>query len=133
MLARRKIARTPGIFSASLVSSFCSLPLAIVASTGTAYNKPAKLKSDAYIAVPLTLNGPSIRGVCRPIGDVVAVSVIVGILQHSLGSLRHQFQSVCQTAFRQLYLKSVLALRFRVAQRRLRCFLKNSLRRRLPG
>ena len=54
-------------------------------------------------------------------------------LQHSSGSLRHQFQSVHQTAFRQLYLKSVLALRFRVAQRRLRCFLKNSLRRRLPG
>ena len=68
------------------------LPLAIAASTGTAYNKPAKLKSDAYIAVPLTLNGPSMRGVCRPIGDVVAVSVIVGIY-----NIR---QAVCATSFR---------------------------------
>ena len=49
-------------------------------------------------------------------------------LQHSSGSFRHQFQSVHQTAFRQLYLKSVLALRFRVAQRCLRSFLKNGLR-----
>ena len=100
---------------------------AIVASTGTAYNNPGKLKSDAYIAVPLTLEGPSMRGVCRPIGDVVAVSVIVGIYQHSLGSLRHQFESVHQTAFRQLHFESILALRFRVAQRCLRRFLKNSL------
>jgi hypothetical protein len=43
-------------------------------------------------AASLTLNGPSMRGVCRPIGDVVAVWVIVGIY-----NIR---QAVCVTSFR---------------------------------
>jgi hypothetical protein len=62
------------------VSSFVIFPLAIVASTGTPYNNPGKWKSEAYRAVPVTFNGPSTRGVSRPIGDVVGASFVVGIV-----------------------------------------------------
>src|SRR6266436_8932301 len=65
------MARTPGIFSATAVSSLTTRPLAIVASTGTAYNIPGKWKSEVYCATPLTLRGPSTRGVARPSGDDV--------------------------------------------------------------
>jgi hypothetical protein len=51
-----------------------------VASTGTPYNNPGKWKSEAYRAVPVTFNGPSTRGVSRPIGDVVGASFVVGIV-----------------------------------------------------
>jgi hypothetical protein len=71
-----EIARTPGIFSAELVSSLRIRPLAIVASTGTAYNIPGKWKSEVYCALPLTFAGPSTRGVLRPIGEIVLSSVI---------------------------------------------------------
>jgi hypothetical protein len=43
--------------------------------------------------------------------------------------LRHQFQGVDETAFGQFDLKTILALRFRAAQRRLSRFLENGLRR----
>ena len=62
---------------------------------------------------------------CRPIGDVVVVSVYRWHLPHSSGGLRHQFQSVRQAALGQLDLESVLALRLGVAQRRLRRLAKN--------
>jgi len=71
--------------------------LAIVASTGTAYNKPGKLKSDAYIAGAADLNGH--RCACLPANrDVVAFSVIVGIYTFVRQSAS-QFQGVYQTAF----------------------------------
>jgi hypothetical protein len=34
------------------------------------------MKSDVYLASPVTLRGPSMRGVSRPIGEVVDVSVM---------------------------------------------------------
>src|SRR5437773_10344871 len=80
MFSRWRIARTPGIFSAAAVSSLATRPLAIVASTGTAYSSPGKWKSEVYCACPLTLLGPSMRGVSRPIGDVVELSCVVGMI-----------------------------------------------------
>ena len=63
---------------------------------------PAKWKSEAYCAVPLTYNGPSTRGVLRPIGDVVGVSCVVGMLGYSLGSLGCELQRMHEAAFGQL-------------------------------
>src|SRR6266576_3871159 len=88
MFCRCRIARTPEIFSAATASSFVIFPLAIVASTGTPYNNPGKWKSEAYCAVPLTFNGPSMRGVSRPIGDAVGISCTVGMFVYSLGQNR---------------------------------------------
>src|SRR3982075_2489372 len=105
------MARTPGIFSAAAVSSLTTRPLAIVASTGTAYNIPGKWKSEAYCATPLTFNGPSTRGVLRPIGDVVGVSCVVGMLGYSLGGLGRELQRVDEAALGQLHLETILTLR----------------------
>src|SRR6202171_5543278 len=113
------------------MSSLVTRPLAIVASTGTAYSIPGKWKSEAYCAVPLTFNGPSTRGVLRPLGDGVVVSCVVGMFSFASGSLSREFQRVCETAFGQLHLESVLALRFGATQRRIRRFLENGFRRRL--
>src|SRR3981081_658910 len=113
IFSRVTTAPPPGIFSAAAVSSFWSLPFAIVASTGTAYSIPGKWKSEAYCATPLTFNGPSTRGVLRPIGDVVWVSC-VGMFGYSLGGLGRELQRVCETTFGQLHLESVLTLRFGV-------------------
>src|SRR6266403_807137 len=113
------MARTPCIFSAAAVSSLTRRPLAIVASTGTAYNMPGKWKSEAYCAVPLTFNGPSTRGVLRPIGEVVGVSCVVAMFGNSLGSLGREFQRVYETVFGQLDLEAVLTLRFGITQRRI--------------
>src|SRR5438132_11838336 len=131
MLSRCKIARTPGIFSAALVSSLVTLPLAIVASTGTAYKIPGKWKSEAYFATPLTFSGPSTRGVLRPIGDAVAVSCVVAMFLDSLGGLSHQLQCVHQAAFGQLDLKTIMALLLGTAQRRLSRFPEDRLGSRL--
>src|SRR6202011_4606170 len=116
---------TPGIFSAAAVSSFWSLPFAIVASTGTAYSIPGKWKSEAYCALPLTFNGPSTRGVRRPIGDVVGVSGAVGVvgmfrpLERIVSSGRRgRLQRVRETALRQLDLETILAPRLGAAHRR---------------
>ncbi len=86
MFSRWKIARTPGIFSAAAVSSRVTRPLAIVASTGTAYNMPGKRKSEVYFACPLTLRGPSTRGVSRPMGDAVGAACVVGMFASSVES-----------------------------------------------
>src|SRR5437870_4959925 len=122
MFSRCKIARTPGICSAAAVSSVTTRPLAIVASTGTAYSIPGKWKSEAYCAFPVTFNGPSTRGVLRPIGDVVGASCVVGMFGYSLGNLGRKFQRVHETASGQLDLEAVFALRLRPTQRRLRRF-----------
>src|ERR1700730_1358918 len=114
------MARTPGILSAAAVSSLTTRPLAIVASTGTAYNIPGKWKSEAYCAVPLTLNGPSMRGVLRPIGDVVGASCVVGMFGHSLGSLGRELQCAHEAAFGQFHLEAIFALRLCATQRRIR-------------
>ena len=99
------------------MSSFVIFPLAIVASTGTPYNNPGKWKSEAYCAVPVTFNGPSTRGVSRPIGDAVS------FLWHGmLGRLRREFQSVDEAALGQFDLEAVLALRLCAAQRCVGCF-----------
>src|SRR5437660_6607239 len=86
MFSRCKIARTPGIFSAAAVSSLTTRPLAIVASTGTAYSIPGKRKSEVYCAFPLTFNGPSTRGVLRPTGEAVGASCDVGMFAPSVES-----------------------------------------------
>src|SRR5207244_7444454 len=90
----------------------------MVASTGTAYSIPGKRKSAAYCATPLTFNGPSTRGVLRPIGDAVAVSCVVGMFVDSLGSLSHERQRMGEATFGQLDLETIFALRLRVAQSR---------------
>ena len=108
------------------MSSFWILPLAIVASTGTAYNIPGKWKSEAYCATPLTFNGPSTRGVLRPIGDVVGVSCVAGMFGYSLGSLGRELQRVHQAAFGQLHLEAIFALRLRATQRRPAAFWKTA-------
>src|SRR2546422_160522 len=84
MFSRCKMARTPGIFSAASVSSLTTRPLAIVASTGTAYSNPGKWKSEVYCAFPLTFNGPSTRSVLRPIGDVVGISCVADMFVPSM-------------------------------------------------
>src|ERR1700704_6863575 len=110
------MAPTPGIFSAAAVSSLTTLPLAIVASTGTAYSIPGKWKSAVYCAIPLTLRGPSTRGVSRPTGETIGVSCIAGMFAPSVESARRgDLQSGREAALGQFDLKLVLALRFGVA------------------
>jgi hypothetical protein len=75
-----KEAHAFGIFSAADVSSVSSLPFAIVASTGTAYNIPGKLKSEEYCASPVTLRGPSMRCVSRPMGEVADDCSVVAMV-----------------------------------------------------
>src|SRR5260370_27268813 len=112
------------MFSAAAVSSLTSLPLAIVASTGTAYSVPGKLKSEVYCARPLTLRGPSTRGVSRPTGEAVWVFCVVGMFAPSVESACRHLEGVCQAAPGQLNLEPILALRFGVAHSRFRRFAK---------
>jgi hypothetical protein len=56
------------------------LPFAIVASTGTAYSIPGKLKSEVYCANPVTLRGPSMRSVSRPMGEVAVDRCVVAMV-----------------------------------------------------
>src|ERR1700688_3879908 len=121
-----KIARTPGIFSAAAVSSLTTLPLAIVASTGTAYSIPGKGKSEVYCASPLTLRGPSTRGVSRPTVETTGLSssaCMFALPRVKLDCHRH-VQCVCKAALRQFDLEAVLALRFGMAHSRIRRLAK---------
>src|SRR5258708_19737533 len=94
----------------------------MVASTGTAYSIPGKWKSEVYCAIPLTLRGPSTRGVSRPTGETIGVSCVVGMFVPSVESgCRCHFQGVCEAALGQLDLEPVLALWFGVAHGRFRC------------
>src|SRR5207247_5092918 len=120
MFSRWKIARTPGIFSAAAVSSWTTRPLAMVASTGTAYSSPGNWKSEAYRAIPVTFCGPSTRGVPRPIGDAARFSCVVGMFGPSTGSGNRHLEGVREAAPGQLDLEPILALRFGVAQGGLR-------------
>src|SRR5438132_1223618 len=105
--------------------SFTTRPLAMVASTGTPYSNPGKWKSEAYCALPLTLTGPSTRGVLRPIGEAAGLFSLVAMFAPSVESgCRRHLQGVRQAAFGQLDFELVLALRFGVAQRRFRCLAK---------
>src|SRR5260370_16734141 len=125
MFPRWKIARTPGIFSAAAVSSLTTRPLAIVASTGTATSVPGKWKSEVSCAFPLTFNGPSTRGISRPIGEAVGLFCVVGMFAPSVESAcRRHVEGVREAALGQLDFERVLALRFGVAHRRFRCFAK---------
>ena len=56
------------------------------------------------------------RGVLRPIGDVVGVSCVVGMFGYSLGSLGRQFQCVDKAALDQPDLEVIFTLRRRVTQ-----------------
>src|SRR6202166_1210922 len=121
-----KIARTPGIFSAAAVSSLTTLPLAIVASTGTAYSIPGKGKSEVYCASPLTLRGPSTRGVSRPTGETSGLSsnaCMFALPRVKLDCHRH-VQCVCKAPLGQFDLESVFAPRFGVAHSRFRRLAK---------
>src|SRR5262245_11407138 len=124
MFSRCKIARTPGIFSAAAVSSLSSRPLAIVASTGTAYSMPGKWKSAVYCASPLTLTGPSTRGVSRPTGDMAGVSWVLIGTPSVASARRSHMQGVRKAPCGQFDFKRVLALWFRVAHRSLRRLAK---------
>src|SRR5215510_4083204 len=117
MFSRCKIARTPGIFSAAVVSRLRIRPLAIVASTGAAYSNPGKWKSEVYCAFPVTFNGPSTRGVSRPIGDVAGISCASDMFCSFYESGRRHLQRVRKAAFGQLDFEPILTLRFGVAQR----------------
>src|SRR5256885_13782660 len=83
------------------------------------------------MAVPLTFNGPSTRGVLRPIGEAVGFSCVVGIFGYSLGSLGPELQRVDKAAFGELHFEAIFALRFRSTQRRFRRFAEDLFRRRL--
>src|SRR6266487_2214720 len=73
---------------------------------------PGKWKSEVYSALPLTFNGPSTRGVSRPIGETVG-----GMFAPSMDSAgRGDFQGVGETSLGQFDLEPILALRFGVAQ-----------------
>src|ERR1700720_2427299 len=132
MFSRCKIARTPGIFSAASVSSLTTRPLAIVASTGTAYSIPGKGKSEVYCALPVTFCGPSTRGVLRPMGDVVDISCAVGMFCPQVTSGCRHLQGVGEAALGQFDLELVLALRPGVAKGRLGGFSESRLVGRLP-
>ena len=56
------------------------------------------------------------RGVLRPIGEVVGVSCVVGMFGYSLGSLGRQLQCLDEAALGQLYLEVIFTLRRRVTQ-----------------
>src|ERR1700744_3405108 len=117
MFSRWYTAITPGIFFASSVSRRVIAPFEIVAETGHAYSRPGKWWSEAYIAEPLTLSGPSIRGVATPITfDSVTRSIVL-----SLGDLTRLAHRVHQAALCQLYFEPVLALRLRAVKRCLGC------------
>src|SRR5688572_12495855 len=119
MFSRWKTARTPGMRCAAAVSSLVMRPLAMVASTGTAYSIPGKWKSDVYCAKPHTLRGPSTRGVSRPIGERVEASCVVSMFAPAVDLARGcQLERVCEAALGQLDLEPVLALRLGAAQRR---------------
>src|SRR5438445_2838084 len=134
MFSRWKTARTPRMAWAAAVSSLTTRPLAIVASTGTAYSIPGKWKSEAYCALPLTFSGPSTRGVLRPIGETVGASCVVGIFAPSLESAcRRHLQGVRQAALGQLDLEPILALRLGVVQGNLRRFAEVGCVGRLTG
>src|SRR5258707_10089096 len=114
------------------MSSLVTLPLAIVASTGTPYRRPGKWKSEAYCAFPVTLSGPSTRRVSRPMGDVAGISCVVGMFVPPVesGCNRH-LQCVCQAAFGQLDFKPILALRLGIAHGRFRRLSESGFVRRL--
>src|SRR4051812_4855731 len=118
MFSRWKILCTPGIRSAAVISIPTMRPLAMVASTGTAYSVPGKWKSDVYCAVPVTFKGPSTRGVSRPIGGAVGVvwgeAVVAMVL---VRSGRHgQVEGMGEAPLGQFDLECVLALRLGIAQ-----------------
>ena len=69
------------------------------------------------IAMLSDVNGPSTRGVRRPIGDVVGISSVVGMFGPSVGSGgRCHFEGVREAALGQLDFEAVLALGLGVAQ-----------------
>src|SRR6478735_1301838 len=103
--------------SAAAVSSRTMRPLAMVASTGTAYSVPGKWKSEVYCAVPATFFGPSMRGVSRPIGDRVGTvwgEGVVAMVFLRSGRHRHM-EGVREAALGQFDLVAVLALRLGIA------------------
>ena len=51
------------------------------------------------MAVPLTFNGPSMRGCALPITDICALSGIIEMSILSLGSLGRELQCMYKAAF----------------------------------
>src|SRR5258705_5420105 len=119
MFSRWKIARTPGIFSAALVSIRWISPFAMVLQTGTAYSMPGNWWSDVYMALPLTFSGPSTRGCSLPMTDVgpLCVAAMIDSPDCCLRRLGHLLQRVDEAAPGQFHLEAVLAPRSCVAQR----------------
>src|SRR5271168_3577980 len=109
------MASTPGILVAASVSMRRISPLAIVLPTGTAYTSFGKLKSDVYMARPLTFEGPSTRGMSFPRGDILVflsggmVKSPISLLGGS-GGLGCRFKRMYQTALRQLNFETVFGL-----------------------
>src|ERR1700747_47260 len=77
---------------------------------------PGNWKSEAYFASPVTLRGPSIRRLSRPMGEEVDCGDVAMVApQKSTG--RDRVQCVRQAAFGEFDLEFVLALRLRAPQR----------------
>src|SRR5882724_2188092 len=49
------------------------------------------MKSDVYFASPVTLRGPSIRGVSRPIGEVAGDGCVVAMVRSFCKTKVHSF------------------------------------------
>src|SRR5256885_6885958 len=78
---------------------------------------PGNTKSEVYCASPVTLRGPSIRGVSRPIGEATGDCCVVAIEAPWKSACRGHSQGMRQAALGQLDLESVLGLRLRTSQR----------------
>src|SRR5262249_345940 len=86
---------------------------------------PGKWKSEVYCASPVTLRGPSTRGVSRPTGEMSSVSWVLCMFTPSVESAhRGHFQGVREAPLGQFDFELVLALRFSVPHRPFRRLAK---------
>ena len=88
--------------------------------------QPGKMEVGCIHApAPLTFSGPSTRGVVCADRRRRRGFLCHWHVRYSLGGLRREFQGVDETAFGQFHFEAILALRFCIAQRRLRRFSEN--------
>src|SRR5262249_27505628 len=79
---------------------------------------PGKRKSEAYFATPVTLRGPSIRRVSRPMGEeVVGDCSVVAMIAPQKLACGGRSQCMRQTTLSQFDLELVFTLRLRAPQR----------------
>src|ERR1700722_20278332 len=86
---------------------------------------PGRWKSAVYFACPVTFNGPSTRGVRRPIGELVDGFCVGGMAPPSRVSGGHcGLESMNEAAFGQFNFEPIFALRLGVPQGCLRRLAK---------